>query len=86
RRHPGSWYAATAPQPPPAEPVVGAVTVDHCVIGGGFAGLGAALRLAQAGHEVRLIEAGPIGWGASGRNGGQVHVGWNKDQPWLERR
>lgn len=86
RRHPGSWYAATAPQPPPAEPVVGAVTVDHCVIGGGFAGLGAALRLAQAGHEVRLIEAGPFGWGASGRNGGQVHVGWNKDQPWLERR
>jgi gamma-glutamylputrescine oxidase len=59
---------------------------DHCIIGGGFTGLGAALALARGGHRVQLIEAGPIGWGASGRNGGQVHVGWHQDLPWLEAR
>src|SRR3546814_14884093 len=35
---------------------------------------------------VVLLESGPVGWGASGRNGGQVHVGMRRDQPWLERR
>ncbi len=85
RRHPESWYAATAPHPPAANPLRESVITEYCVVGGGFAGLGAALRLAQSGKEVRLIEAGPIGWGASGRNGGQVHIGWNKEQPWLEK-
>lgn len=85
RRHPESWYAATAPCPPAAKPLTEFVITDHCVIGGGYTGLGAARRLAQAGEQVHLIEAGPLGWGASGRNGGQVHIGWNKDQPWLEQ-
>ncbi len=59
---------------------------DFCVIGGGFTGLGAALALAQMGRSVRLVEMGPIGWGASGRNGGQIHVGWEQSQTWIAKK
>ena len=85
-RHAPSFYAATAPAGPAAAPLTGSVVADVCVVGGGFAGLGAALALALSGKSVRLVEAGPLGWGASGRNGGQVHMGWNQDQLWLERK
>lgn len=85
-RHAPSFYAATAPSGPAAPLLDQNVIADCCVVGGGFAGLGAALALALAGRSVRLVEAGLLGWGASGRNGGQVHIGWNQDQPWLERR
>ena len=84
--HTASWYAATAPDPGLGEPLAGDAEADVCVVGGGFAGLGAALALARAGRSVRLVEAGPVGWGASGRNGGQVHVGWQQDLPWLTRQ
>jgi gamma-glutamylputrescine oxidase len=83
---PRSYYAATIARTIDAPALQHDAITDHCVIGGGFAGLGAALALARAGKSVRLIEAGPIGWGASGRNGGQVHVGWQQDLPWLARR
>ena len=86
RRLPRSYYAATIDHPVDAPALQHDAITDHCIIGGGFTGLGAALALARAGHRVRLIEAGPLGWGASGRNGGQVHVGWQQDLPWLERR
>lgn len=73
-----SYYVATAPARP-REPALGdAVSVDVCVIGGGVTGLSAALHAAEAGATVRLLEAGRIGWGASGRNGGQVIPGWRK--------
>jgi len=85
-RHAPSYYAATASAAPDAPPLVGVERADVCVVGGGFAGLGAALAMARAGKAVRLVEAGPLGWGASGRNGGQVHMGWNQDQLWLERK
>jgi gamma-glutamylputrescine oxidase len=86
RRHADSYYAATITSTPNTPPLDGDAMIDHCIIGGGFAGLGAALALARAGQRVRLIEAGPLGWGASGRNGGQVHVGWQQDQDTLARR
>ncbi|EGD59287.1 FAD dependent oxidoreductase [Novosphingobium nitrogenifigens DSM 19370] len=86
RRHPASYYAATLDTDIAAPRLEQDTTADVCVIGGGFTGLGAALALARAGKSVRLVEAGPIGWGASGRNGGQVHLGWNKDQQWLAER
>jgi len=54
------------------------------VIGGGFTGVSAALYLAEAGYEVILLEANRIGWGASGRNGGQLHSGQRKGQSELE--
>ncbi|WP_253201283.1 NAD(P)/FAD-dependent oxidoreductase [Sphingomonas quercus] len=84
--YPSSWYAATAGPPPAAAPLAGAQTADVCVVGGGYAGLSTALHLARAGMAVVLLEQAQLGWGASGRNGGQVHVGMRRDQEWLERR
>ena len=54
-------------------------------IGGGYTGLSAALHLAEAGLDVVLLEAERVGWGASGRNGGQLASGQRRDQDWLER-
>ena len=85
-RFPGSYYAASLGAAIAAPALGGDAITDFCVIGGGFTGLGAALALARLGRSVRLVEMGPIGWGASGRNGGQVHVGWQQDQPWFEHR
>jgi gamma-glutamylputrescine oxidase len=84
-RHVPSYYAAT--QREHVEPTVwsGDITTDVCVIGGGYAGLGTALHLARRGIPVVLLEQSRLGWGASGRNGGQVHVGMRRDQEWLER-
>jgi gamma-glutamylputrescine oxidase len=73
-----SYYAATA-APFPAQPqLAGGVSADICVIGGGFTGLSAALSAAEAGHTVVLLEAERIGFGASGRNGGQLIPGLNR--------
>lgn len=82
--YPLSYYAATARGGPACAPLDRDSRVDVCVVGGGFTGIGAALRLAQRGLSVALLEAGPLGFGASGRNGGQVHVGMRREQPWLE--
>lgn len=84
--YPPSYYAATRGQGPVAPPLDGDAQADVCIIGGGYTGLSAALRLAQRDVDVILLEAGPIGWGASGRNGGQVHVGMRQEQAWLERK
>jgi gamma-glutamylputrescine oxidase len=67
-----SYYAATAARPPARDPLSGSVTSDVAVVGGGLAGLSAALELAQRGFSVTLLEAREIGAGASGRNGGQA--------------
>lgn len=56
-----------------------------CIIGGGFTGLSAALHLAKGGAHVTLLEAETIGFGASGRNGGQIHTGFRQTQKDLER-
>ena len=83
--YPASWYAATAPIAPPAPEARGAISCDVCVVGGGYTGLSAALALAERGMEVVLVEAHRLGWGASGRNGGQVNPGQRVDQDALER-
>ena len=57
---------------------------DVAIVGGGLTGLSAALHLARAGRSVALVEAGALGDGASGRNGGQLHPGQRRDQLWLE--
>ncbi|MCR4282715.1 MAG: FAD-binding oxidoreductase [Bauldia sp.] len=54
------------------------------IVGGGYTGLSAALHLAEAGVDVVVLEAERVGWGASGRNGGQLHTGQRRDQDWLE--
>ena len=82
--YPASWYADAA-TPLPAFPAArGALTCDVCVIGGGFTGLSAALHLAERGYDVILLEAQRVGFGASGRNGGQVGTGQRLDQDALE--
>jgi gamma-glutamylputrescine oxidase len=67
-----SYYAATTSRMPPRAPLAGAIRCDVAVVGGGLAGLSAALELAQRGLDVVLLEARECGWGASGRNGGQA--------------
>jgi gamma-glutamylputrescine oxidase len=70
-----TYYEARQPGPPPSPPLVGIVHADVAIVGGGLAGLSAALQLALGGYRVRLLETGAIGSGASGRNGGQVLPG-----------
>ena len=65
--------------------LLGAVACDVCVIGGGFTGLSTALHLAERGYDVVLLEARRTGWGASGRNGGQLGSGQRQPQGELER-
>ena len=61
------------------------LSTDICVIGGGLTGVSSALNLSKKGFKVILVEARKIGWGASGRNGGQLGIGMRKDQPELEK-
>ncbi|MEO1043375.1 MAG: FAD-binding oxidoreductase [Pseudomonadota bacterium] len=75
--HVDSYYAATANRSTLRPQLYGEVTVDVCVVGGGYTGLSAALALAERGYSVALLEAKSIGWGASGRNGGQIVNGLN---------
>jgi gamma-glutamylputrescine oxidase len=74
-----SYYEHTVSRPPPRAPLSHRIHSDVCVVGGGYAGVSAALELAQRGFRVVLLEAQRIGWGASGRNGGQVIVGFGGD-------
>ncbi|MBO9472441.1 FAD-binding oxidoreductase [Shimia sp. R10_1] len=83
--YPESWYAATATPPPPFASLKGEIRADVCVIGGGFTGLSTALHLAEMGRKVVLLEAHRVGFGASGRNGGQLGSGQRMEQDSLER-
>lgn len=71
-----SYYEAIVTRSPASAPLAGRITADVCVVGGGYAGLSAALDLAERGYSVALLEAQRVGWGASGRNGGQALVGF----------
>lgn len=83
--YPASWYAATAEPLAPFAPLRGATRADVVVVGGGYTGLSAALHLARAGVNVALVEAQRVGFGASGRNGGQLGSGQRMEQDALER-
>jgi gamma-glutamylputrescine oxidase len=82
--HVASLYAAEADPALAFPPLTEPARVHVAIIGGGYTGLSAALHLAEGGVEVALLEAEKIGWGASGRNGGQLHSGQRRDQDWLE--
>ena len=78
--HVDSYYAATA-HPAPAHPQLqGAAGFDVCVVGAGIAGCATALELAERGYRVALLEAERVGWGASGRSGGQAIFGYGTSQ------
>ncbi len=78
-QHAPSWYSATV-DTPQYPSLSGIQQTDVCVIGGGYTGLSAALTLAQAGKSVCVLEAHRVGWGASGRNGGQLGSGFNRHE------
>ena len=83
--YPDSWYAATAHELGRFDPLRGETRADVCIVGAGYTGLSAALHLAEAGLDVVLVEAHRVGFGASGRNGGQLGSGQRMDQAGLER-
>lgn len=63
----------------------GDVSADVCVVGAGLAGLSSAIELAERGFAVVVLEAETVGWGASGRNGGQIIAGLACDQAVIEK-
>ncbi|MTH96491.1 FAD-binding oxidoreductase [Roseibium sp. RKSG952] len=84
--YPPSYYAATANRSNDYPRLESNFTCDVCVIGGGYTGLSSALHLAQRGYKVALLEAHKVGWGASGRNGGQIGPGQRVEQTALEQQ
>lgn len=77
--HAPSYYAATAVPWQRCPELLGEVSCDVCVVGGGLSGISAALNLAERGYSVVLLEGAEVGFGASGRNGGQVIAGYACD-------
>ena len=77
REHANSYYAATVNEATDYPPLEGAEEADVCVVGAGFTGISTALTLAERGYSVAVVEANRVGWGASGRNGGQLINGIN---------
>ena len=79
-----SYYAASANETPAYPALEDNITADVCVVGGGFAGLSSAIELADRGYKVVVLEAKHIGFGASGRNGGQIIAGLACEQDVIE--
>ena len=77
--HVNSYYAATAHKQDARPALAGSVSADVCVVGAGFTGINAALELAERGVSVVVLEAVRVGFGASGRNGGQIVNGYSRD-------
>ena len=83
--HVSSWYADSLPAQPLRPALAGDHATDVCVLGAGYTGLSAALSLAERGYRVSVLEAHRVGWGASGRNGGQAIVGYGCEVDTLEQ-
>jgi len=84
--HVASYYAASANPHAPYPQLNEAIRCDVCIVGCGFSGLSSALHLTEAGYDVVVLEAARIGWGASGRNGGQVVNSYSRDIDVIEAR
>ncbi len=84
-KHTDSYYAASRNQQFDFPKLMGDHIADVCVIGSGITGATAALELANKGFKVIVLEANRVGWGASGRSGGQAIFGWASEQDTLEK-
>lgn len=84
--HTASWYAASAKDQRVRPSLEGETDAHVCVIGAGFTGMSAALELCERGHSVVVLEAERIGFGASGRNGGQIVNGYSRDLATIAKR
>ncbi|MBY6209331.1 MULTISPECIES: NAD(P)/FAD-dependent oxidoreductase [Halomonas] len=82
--HAASWYAASANETPQRPALADDVSCDVCVVGAGFTGISAALHLAEKGLKVIVLEAARVGYGASGRNGGQIVNSYSRDMDVIE--
>jgi gamma-glutamylputrescine oxidase len=80
-----NYYFASTPRQEPFAPLAGERTADVCIVGGGISGLSAALHLAERGFKVVLLEARHLGFGGSGRSGGQSIFGYACEQSTLEK-
>ncbi|MFT5484218.1 MAG: gamma-glutamylputrescine oxidase [Halieaceae bacterium] len=81
-----SYYAASANQSQSWPKLLGEITSDVCIIGGGYTGLSTALHLQKRGYSTTILEAEHVAWGASGRNGGHVGTGQRAGQDVLEEK
>jgi glycine/D-amino acid oxidase-like deaminating enzyme len=81
-----TYYRRTLATQESYAPAEGTLKTDICIVGGGLAGLTAALELARAGRSVLLLEAERVAWGASGRNGGFVSPGYATSLAAIERQ
>lgn len=77
--HAPSYYAASANPSPERHGLKGSVDADVCIVGAGYTGLSAGISLAEAGYKVVVLEQSRVGWGASGRNGGQIVHSYSRD-------
>ena len=83
--YPQSYYAASANQAAQRPALQGEVETDVCIIGAGYTGLSTALFLLENGFKVSILEAAKVGFGASGRNGGQIVNSYSRDIDVIER-
>ncbi len=81
-----SYYASTLNSELELPQLNGEHECDVCVVGAGFTGLSTAIHLAKRGYKVILLEGSKVGWGASGRNGGQAIIGYNNGIGMMEQR
>jgi gamma-glutamylputrescine oxidase len=81
-----TYYSRTAASSETYPGATGRIQADVCIVGGGLAGLTAALKLARGGRKVVLLEARRVAWGASGRNGGFVSAGYATGLSSIESR
>jgi len=85
QEHTRSYYAATVNVRTDYPALQGTVQADVCVVGAGFTGVASALTLAERGYRVAVVEANRVGWGASGRNGGQLIAGISAEHKLLKK-
>jgi gamma-glutamylputrescine oxidase len=84
--HIASYYAASANRQDARPALAGTASADVCIIGAGFTGISAAIELAERGIGAIVLEAVRVGFGASGRNGGQIVNGYSRDLDVIAKR